>query len=72
MQAFDALKGAGQITEIEGTKATEAVGRLDTAMGPVDYVEALNEVRDILKKALDRAAPITTDQDGYTIQQMGQ
>lgn len=48
LQAFESLKGAGQITEIEGTKATQAVGRLDSAQKAEDYRQALKELRDIL------------------------
>lgn len=48
LQAFEGLKGGGQITEIEGAKATQAAGRLDSAQSPEDYRDALNELRDIL------------------------
>ena len=54
LQAFESLKGAGQITEIEGTKATQAIGRLDTAQAPEDYREALEELRDLLKVGIER------------------
>lgn len=48
LQAFESLKGAGQITEIEGTKATQAIGRLDSAQSAEDYQQALTELRDLL------------------------
>jgi len=48
LQAFESLKGAGQITEIEGTKATQAIGRLSTWQSPEDYRNALGELRSIL------------------------
>lgn len=48
LQAFESLKGAGQITETEGQKATEAIGRLDTAQAPEDYAQALRELRELL------------------------
>lgn len=54
LQAFESLKGAGQITEIEGTKATQAIGRLDTAQAPEDYRDALLELRTILYDASQR------------------
>lgn len=54
LQAFQSLKGGGQITEIEGQKATEAIGRLDTAQAPDDYRQALTELRDILATASAR------------------
>jgi len=54
LQAFESLKGGGQITEIEGTKATQAIGRLDSAQRPEDYRAALAELRDLLLIARDR------------------
>lgn len=46
LQAFNALKGAGQITETEGAKATAALSRLQ-AMGvnDSDYALALSDFR---------------------------
>lgn len=55
LQAFDSLKGAGQITEVEGTKATQAIGRLSTAQNPADYRNALNELKGIITAAKQRA-----------------
>lgn len=54
LQAFESLKGAGQITEIEGAKATQAIGRLDTSQSPDDYRQALIELKDVLSKAAQR------------------
>lgn len=54
LQAFESLKGGGQITEIEGQKATQAIGRLDTAQSPQDYRQALTELRSILAVAAAR------------------
>lgn len=48
LNAFESLKGGGQITEIEGEKATSAVGRLDSAQRPEDYRAALSELRELL------------------------
>jgi hypothetical protein len=54
LRAFDSLKGAGQITEVEGAKATQAIGRLDTGQSADDYRAALNELRSILDAARQR------------------
>lgn len=54
LQAFESLKGGGQITEIEGAKATQAIGRLDTAQSAADYRQALTELRDLLVQAEQR------------------
>ena len=56
LQAFESLKGAGQITEIEGAKATAAIGRLDTAQSPADYRQALTELKGVISAARSRAA----------------
>lgn len=55
LQAFESLKGGGQITEIEGQKAEAAIGRLDTAQSPEDYRNALAELRSVLDEAQKRA-----------------
>lgn len=54
LQAFESLKGGGQITEIEGQKATQAIGRLDTSQSASDYRDALTELRSILELAKSR------------------
>lgn len=44
LAAFEALKGAGQITEVEGQKATQAKARLDNMkQDDAGYVESLND-----------------------------
>lgn len=55
MQAFNALKGAGQITEQEGAKASAAMARLNTAQSPEDYKQALNELRGVVNTAVSNA-----------------
>lgn len=54
LQAFESLKGGGHITEIEGQKATDAIGRLDTAQRPEDYRAALEELKTILAAGMAR------------------
>lgn len=53
LQAFNTLKGGGQITEKEGEKATASLNRLGTqTMGDKDYQAALQEFRsEVLKLA---------------------
>lgn len=55
LQAFQMLRGGGTITEIEGQKATEAIARLNEAQSPEDYRTALNELRGIVMRGLERA-----------------
>ena len=55
LQAFKSLEGGGQITEIEGQKATQAIARLGRAQSPEDARVALSELRGIIAKARARA-----------------
>ena len=59
LQAFETLKGGGQITEIEGTKATQALANLSTAQTEKQFREALlqfrYEVEQLTKIAKQRA-----------------
>jgi hypothetical protein len=55
LQAFESLKGGGQITEREGLAATNAMGRLQREQDEVEYRKALNELRNIVDRARRRA-----------------
>jgi len=55
LQAYNTLRGAGQITEVEGQKATAAMARLNTAQNEQDYREALGELRGIVQNSVQRA-----------------
>lgn len=54
MQAFESLKGGGQITEIEGNKATAAIARLNRAQSDAEFQIALKDLRDVMSKGLSR------------------
>lgn len=55
LEAFNSLKGAGQITEIEGQKATDAIARLKRSQRPEDAKVALSDLRDVIQAGLSRA-----------------
>jgi hypothetical protein len=55
LQAFQSLKGGGQITEIEGQKATEAMSRMDNASTEEEFVAASREFQDIIRQGVERA-----------------
>lgn len=55
MSAYASLRGGGQITEIEGTKAEAALVRLDKAQSTEAFKEALNDYKEILNRGLSRA-----------------
>ena len=56
LQAFETLKGGGQITEVEGKKATDAIARLDTTQSDEEFKSALEELRGIMAKGYERLA----------------
>ncbi len=55
LQAFNDLKGAGQITEIEGQKATNAISRLRSSLTEDGFMSAANELKGIIRNGLQRA-----------------
>jgi hypothetical protein len=55
LEAFNTLKGGGQITEVEGKKATDAIARLNTAQSEPEFKAALRELRSIAQMAMTRA-----------------
>jgi NurA-like 5'-3' nuclease len=55
MTAFESLKGGGQITEKEGEKATEAIARLQTTKTEQGYLDALHDLKNVVKIGQERA-----------------
>lgn len=55
LQAYQSLKGAGQISEAEGTKAQNAVARMQTAQSEREFKKAADEFISITEKAVERA-----------------
>lgn len=55
LQAFESLRGGGAITQIEGEKATQAIARLNAAQSQQDFRQSLQELRDIVSAAAQRA-----------------
>lgn len=56
LQAYESLKGTGQITEIEGKKATDAISRLnDPYVKTEDYRQALYDLRSVVQNAQSKA-----------------
>jgi len=54
LEAFQSLKGAGQITEVEGQKATEAIARMDSSGSEEEFRRAVRDFQDIVKRGLSR------------------
>ena len=55
LQAFNSLRGGGQITEAEGSKATQALSRLDRAQNDKDFESALDDLEEVVSIGLVRA-----------------
>ena len=68
LEAYSQLKGSGQITEIEGAKAENALARLQTNLSPEDFRAALLEFRTIIEGAMSRPPGWTSSQGGQTDQ----
>lgn len=55
LQAFETLKGGGQITEREGLAATKAIARLERKQSPEAYRESLMALRSVVERVRARA-----------------
>lgn len=61
LEAFQSLKGGGAITQVEGTKAEQAIARLDTAQSDEAFLEALLELQQIARDAKAKAVKMAQD-----------
>jgi hypothetical protein len=55
LQAYESLKGAGAITDIEGTKAGNAIARMDASASEKEFIKAAREFQGIISQGLERA-----------------
>lgn len=55
LQAYNTLRGGGQITEVEGKKATAAISRMSTAQSEKEFIRAAQDFKDVLNKGLENA-----------------
>lgn len=55
LEAFNALKGGGSITEKEGEKATQAIMRMNKASKESEYIAAARELQGILRTGMERS-----------------
>lgn len=55
LQAYQELKGGGQITEIEGQKAEQSLARMESALSKKDFREALQDFRSVVDAGRKRA-----------------
>lgn len=66
LQAYTMLKGGGQITEIEGGKAENAIARLDRAQDEASAREALEDFRDAVREGVEKLKERAGPQGGNT------
>lgn len=55
LEAFNSLKGGGQITEVEGKKATDAIARLDRTQSKEGFETALKDLEEVITAGVGRA-----------------
>lgn len=55
LEAFESLKGGGQITQIEGEKATQAMSRMEKANTEEEFQRAAREFQGIIQMGISRA-----------------
>lgn len=55
LQAYQSLRGGGQITEVEGKKATDAITRMNIAQSEAEFVKAAREFQSVIRAGVDRA-----------------
>lgn len=54
LEAFESLKGGGQITQIEGEKATQAMSRMEKANTEGEFEKAAREFQGIIRNGINR------------------
>jgi hypothetical protein len=72
LQAYETIRGAGQITEQEGTKATAALNRMSLAQSELEFVKAAREFEEKVIKGMELARkragmPTQTQQGGWRV-----
>jgi hypothetical protein len=55
LAAIDSLRGTGAISEAEGAKATTAINRMSLSQSEKEFVEAANELKDVMAKGYQAA-----------------
>lgn len=68
LQAFNTLKGSGQITEVEGEKATAAIARLQKSQTTSEFYNALDDAKKVISGLM--ASARTRGSRGQVVPQM--
>lgn len=72
LQAYETLRGSGQITEQEGAKATAALNRMSLAQSEIEFIKAAREFEENVTKGMELARkragmPSQTQQGGWRV-----
>jgi len=71
LAAYEIIRGAGQITEQEGAKATAALNRMSLAQSEVEFVKAAREFEENVTKGMElarkRAGMPPSQQGGWRV-----
>lgn len=54
LEAYNTLKGGGQITEVEGKKATDAISAMDLSTSEEEFDKAAEDLKDVIRTGLER------------------
>jgi len=54
LEAYQGLKGAGAITEVEGNKAENAIARLSTKQSTAEFDQSLRDLKDVIGSGIGR------------------
>lgn len=54
LEAYEALKGGGAISEIEGEKATNAISAMDLSTSEEEFDKAAEDLKDVIRTGLER------------------
>jgi len=67
LEAYQMLKGGGQITEIEGKKAESAMSRMDSAQSEVEYVRAAREFNQAVQAGARKLEQRASQSNGWSV-----
>jgi hypothetical protein len=71
LEAYNGLRGGGQITEIEGKKAEDALARLNQAVSETDFKRALRDFREAVELGYQKLATRAGQGGGMPAPQTG-
>jgi hypothetical protein len=55
LEAFESLRGGGQISNVEGDKATRAIQRMKTSTSEAEFRAAAEDFKSVIKRGIDRS-----------------